>query len=178
KRYGRAGNEALRLPAIAYAPTLVLVMRKGIPATLLIISTWIIGCSKSSDENGIFDRLSYHQPEGYKDSLLVGTLKVFENRDDRKGRRIPLHIAVTPALVRDSLKEPIFIVDGGPGIGVSHQSYFYTEIDTTYRRYHDIVFVDVRGTGKSQPLHCFELQTKASPQEHFDTPYPQEELEA
>jgi pimeloyl-ACP methyl ester carboxylesterase len=137
-----------------------------------------MGCSKSSDENGIFDRLSYYQPEGYKDSLLVGTLKVFENRDDRKGRKIPLHIAVTPALVRDSLKEPIFIIDGGPGIGVSHQSYFYTEIDTAYRRYHDIVFVDVRGTGKSQPLHCFELQTKASPQEHFDNPYPKEELKA
>lgn len=137
-----------------------------------------MGCSKSSDKNGIFDRLSYYQPEGYKDSLLVGTLKVFENRDDRKGRKIPLHIVVTPALVRDNLKEPIFIIDGGPGIGVSHQSYFYTEIDTTYRRYHDIVFVDVRGTGKSQPLHCLELQTKASPQEHFDNPYPKEELKA
>jgi pimeloyl-ACP methyl ester carboxylesterase len=153
-------------------------MRKSIPITLLLISTWIIGCSKLSDESGIFDRLSYYQPEGYKDSLLIGTLEVFENHDDRKGRKIPLHIIVTPALVRDSLKEPIFIIDGGPGIGVSHQSYFYTEIDTIYRRYHDIVFVDVRGTGKSQPLHCFELQTKASPQEHFNNPYPMEELKA
>lgn len=124
----------------------------------------------------IFDRLSFSQPEGFTDSLLVGHLEVYENRDTRVGRKIPLFVAVTPALVRDSLMEPIFIIDGGPGVGVSHQSYFYTEEYTEYRRYHDIVFVDVRGTGRSSPLHCIELQTKSSPQEYFDHPYPESDL--
>ena len=146
---------------------------------ILSITSFIFwSCNPSEERSGIFDRLSFYQPEGFTDSLLVGTFEVFENRETQSGRKIPLSIVVTPALERECLKEPIFILDGGPGIGVSHQAYFYTEIDDRYRRCHDIIFVDVRGTGNSQPLHCIELQTKASPTEHFDHPYQTRELEA
>lgn len=145
---------------------------------IIILATALLGCYNNEEEPNIFHRLSYFQPEGFKDSLLTGTFEVFENRETMKGRKISLFVAVTPALVRDSLKEPIFIIDGGPGVGASHQSYFYTEIDTNYRRYHDIVYVDVRGTGKSNPLHCIDLQTKSSPQEYFNFPYPKEDLKA
>lgn len=137
----------------------------------------LLGCSRSK-QSDIFNRLSYHQPEGYKDSLLIGSFEVFENRDTREGRKISLSVAVTPALIRDSIMEPVFIIDGGPGIGAFHQSYFYTEMDTLYRRYHDIVYVDVRGTGRSNPLHCVEIQTKSTPQEYFSDPYPAEEIAA
>ena len=137
-----------------------------------------MSCSINKKEPKLFKRLSYVQPDGYKDSLLVGTLDVFENRETYVGWKISLHVAVTPARVRDSLMEPIFVIDGGPGIGAFHQSYFYTEMDSTYRRYHDIVYVDVRGTGKSNPLHCLELQTKSTAQEYFSDPYPRVELEA
>jgi pimeloyl-ACP methyl ester carboxylesterase len=68
------------------------------------------------------------------------------------------------------------MIDGGPGVGVSNWIYFYTEEYENYRKYHDIVFIDVRGTGRSQPLHCIELQTKKSPQEHFGETYQLEEL--
>ncbi len=138
----------------------------------------LVSCSESNKDPKLFQRLSYVQPDGYKDSLLMGALDLFENRNTMSGRKISLSVAVTPAHVRDSLKEPIFIIDGGPGIGSLHQSYFYTEMDTIYRRYHDIVYVDVRGTGKSNPLHCLELQTKSNPQEHFLDPYPHDELKA
>ncbi len=147
----------------------------------ILISALLIGgilaCSNEKSEPVIFDQLNYFQPEGFQDSILIGTLEVFENRDKSIGRKIPLFVAVTPALNRDSLKEPIFIVDGGPGVAASNQSYFYTEEDDdTFRKYHDIVYIDVRGTGRSGPLHCVDIQTKASPQEHFQHPYPKEEL--
>ncbi|KAA3625415.1 MAG: alpha/beta fold hydrolase [Flavobacterium sp.] len=135
-------------------------------------------CIKTEQEPKIFDLLSYYQPEGFKDSLLVGTLPVLEDRNAPNGKKINLYVAVTPATKRDSLLEPIFIVDGGPGVAASNQSYFYTEIDQSYRRYHDIVYVDVRGTGRSNPLHCPEIQTKSSPQEYFEHPFPVNELEA
>lgn len=142
----------------------------------LTASLW--ACSTEKRSHDIFDRLTYYQPEDYEDSLLVGTFPVHENRITRKGRKINLYVAVTPALVRDSLKEPIFMIDGGPGVGVSHQSYFYTEEDTNYRRYHDIVYVDARGTGKSSPLNCLAIQSKQSPQEYFADPYRKSELDA
>ncbi len=152
-------------------------MKTSIFWTLVLAASTLVSCSVNKKELKLFERLSYVQPDGYKDSLLVGTLDVFENRETHSGRKISLHVAVTPAHVRDSLLEPIFVIDGGPGIGVFHQSYFYTEMDSSYRRYHDIVYVDVRGTGNSRPLHCLELQTKSTPQEYFMDPYPQQELE-
>lgn len=144
---------------------------------LLILLTYF-SCHKKKQERRIFDHLSYYQPEGFKDSLLVGSLTVFENRDTQEGRKINLNITVTPAIEKDSLMEPIFILDGGPGVAATNQSYFYTEIDQSYRRHHDIVYVDVRGTGKSNPLHCQEIQTRSNPQEYFENPYPIEDIEA
>jgi len=146
----------------------------------ILVSTLLVGgllsCSNKQPEPVIFDKLSYYQPEGFQDSLLTGRLEVFENRDESIGRKIPLFVAVTPALNRDSLKEPILIVDGGPGVAASNQAYFYTEEDDTFRQYHDIVYIDVRGTGRSGALHCIDIQTKVSPQEHFQHPYPKKEL--
>ncbi|MEP2671189.1 MAG: alpha/beta fold hydrolase [Cyclobacteriaceae bacterium] len=153
-------------------------MKKYIIGTYLLLLAICYGCSTGQQEPHLFDQLSYHQPDGFTDSLLVGTLSVYENNEAQTGNKINLFVAVTPALVRDSLMEPIFIIDGGPGVAASNQSYFYTEIDQSYRRYHDIVYVDARGTGRSNPLHCPEIQTKSSPQEYFEHPYPKEELEA
>ncbi len=127
--------------------------------------------------NIIFERLSYHQPQGFTDSILTGTYEVYEDRAAKSGRKIPLHVVVTPATDRENLLPPIFMIDGGPGIGASHWSYFYTELDDTYRRRHDLVYVDVRGTGQSHPLHCLELQTRASIEEQLGAAYPAEDIE-
>ncbi|MEQ9402860.1 MAG: alpha/beta fold hydrolase [Cyclobacteriaceae bacterium] len=142
----------------------------------ILIIAGLLACSKDQSKPLIFEKLTYYQPEGFQDSVLTGVLEVFENRDESKGRKIPLFIAVTPALKRDSLKEPIFIIDGGPGVAVSNQAYFFTEEDDTYRQYHDIVYIDARGTGRSRPLHCIEIQTKRSPAEHFEKGYPEDEV--
>lgn len=143
-------------------------------STLIIAG--LLACGKNESEPLIFDKLTYYQPEGFQDSLLTGVLEVFENREESKGRKIPLFVAVTPALKRDSLREPIFIIDGGPGVAASNQAYFFTEEDDTYRQYHDIVYIDARGTGRSGPLNCIEIQTKRSPAEHFGKRYPKDEL--
>ena len=153
-------------------------MKKLTYWTLALTLSSLVSCSVDNQDTMLYQRLSFVQPDGFKDSILMGTLEVFENRKTMSGRKLSLSLAVTPALVRSRLKEPIFIIDGGPGIGSFHQSYFYTEVDSLYRQYHDIVYVDVRGTGKSNPLHCIELQTKSNPQEHFLNPYPRQELQS
>lgn len=129
----------------------------------------------NTEETSVYSRLSFQQIEGLKDSILIGTYSVYEDRKLKTGRKIPIHIAVSPALNSENTKEPIFIIEGGPGVGAFSNAFFYHN-DTLYRQNHDIVYIDVRGTGKSQPLICPELQTKESPQAYFSDRYPLDEV--
>ena len=85
---------------------------------------------------------------------LCGSHEVFEDRAKRDGRRIRLNVAVLPALSPHPAPDPLFILAGGPGQGaVSTASSLSIALDRV-RRDRDIVFVDQRGTGKSNPLKC------------------------
>lgn len=81
----------------------------------------------------------------------------FETAEDRSvadGKRIRIHVAVLPALRKDALPDPLFIVSGGPGQAASD---FYLTSATAFERIRadrDIVVVDQRGTGKSNRLDC------------------------
>ena len=84
-----------------------------------------------------------------------GTLAVPEDRDDPAGRQIALHIAVVPAVSRNPKPDPLFLLAGGPGQAASEA--YPAIISTAFARIHqdrDIVLVDQRGTGKSNPLQC------------------------
>ena len=87
-----------------------------------------------------------------------GVVEILENYDDPAGRQIALNVVVLPALEGDGVADAQFEIDGGPGLGVSEQTDFYVEIGAAYRRTRDIVFVDMRGTGGSNPLRCPEIE--------------------
>ena len=134
-------------------------------------------CASSiPDEALIFQRLSPHLPADFHHTILVGTYKVFENPTIGKGRTIPLHIEVIPAIHREDLQPPLFLIDGGPGLGVSSWTYFYSEQDSLYHLNRDLVFVDARGTGQSQALHCLKMQTTTRVEELFSTIYTEENI--
>ncbi len=146
---------------------------------IFILPLLIFSCQfrSNQDQINIFERLGSYLPDGYTNELLVGSYKVYEDRETMSGRKIPLHITVTPALDQANKLEPIFFIDGGPGLGVSSWNYFYNEEDTLYRSKHDLVFIDVRGTGRSQALHCLELQTRKGLEEHLGKRYPEEKIQ-
>ena len=81
-----------------------------------------------------------------------GTLQVPEDRSNPSGRQIGLRVAVVPAVAADAKPDPLFALAGGPGDAST--SFFawlpglYTDVHAT----HDIVLVDQRGTGASNPL--------------------------
>ncbi|HSC19166.1 MAG TPA: alpha/beta fold hydrolase [Rhizomicrobium sp.] len=83
-----------------------------------------------------------------------GTFAVFEDRASRSGRKIQIAVAVIPA-TGPKPAEPIFLLEGGPG-----QSATAVAPDILHggpgdlRKTHDIVLVDQRGTGSSNPLQC------------------------
>jgi pimeloyl-ACP methyl ester carboxylesterase len=87
-----------------------------------------------------------------------GTYEVYEDRFTKTGRKISLNIVVIPALAGTPSPDPVFWLEGGPG-GAAAQSAgpvsqrFLGQL----RQDHDLVFVDQRGTGKSNPLKCDDI---------------------
>ena len=85
---------------------------------------------------------------------LCGTLSVYENRQTRTGRRIPLAVVVLPALSDEYRSDPVFFLAGGPGQGAATMAPLIRQVFERVRRHRDIVLVDQRGTGRSHPLNC------------------------
>ena len=103
-----------------------------------------------------------------------GTLEVFENRSTRTGRQIGLHVVVIPAQGTASALDPVFWLEGGPGaaateaMGPVSQRYLQG-----LRADHDLVFVDQRGTGNSNPLKCDDIgETPANLDAYFGKLFP------
>ena len=83
-----------------------------------------------------------------------GVLPVAENPRDPAGRHIGLHVARVPAISRRKQADALFILAGGPGAAASA---FYAMTAGAFARIHrerDIVLIDQRGTGRSNPLDC------------------------
>jgi pimeloyl-ACP methyl ester carboxylesterase len=92
-----------------------------------------------------------------------GSLSIPENRSARNGRTISIHFVVIPA--KDpATKEPIFGIAGGPGQSAidTFQEFFPgPSALAAAHADHDIVLVDQRGTGRSNPLNCNLYPTDA-----------------
>jgi pimeloyl-ACP methyl ester carboxylesterase len=101
------------------------------------------------------------QPCELQDTLRVrsvtaecGTLSVPEDPQAPGGRHIRLHVARVPAINRRKLPDPLFVFAGGPGMAATE---FYASASFAFEWIHrdrDIVLVDQRGTGESNPLTC------------------------
>src|SRR4051794_37588438 len=90
------------------------------------------------------------------EEVLCGKLPVYENRVRRSGRKIQLNVVVLPALEEGQNEAPLFDLQGGPGLAATEQARWYVGELKEYRRHRDVVLVDQRGTGDSNPLHCEE----------------------
>jgi pimeloyl-ACP methyl ester carboxylesterase len=124
------------------------------------------GCGHRQDSS----KLGSCRLPGIGEELLCGKLTVFENRQTRSGRTIDLNIVVLPAFDQKGKTEPLFDLAGGPGIASTSAAIFYATEGKEYRRKHDIVLVDQRGTGKSNPLTAEPV--KKTPQGYLSEMYP------
>ncbi len=81
---------------------------------------------------------------------LCGTLRVYENRDAQRGRKIDIRVAVIKAKSPNPAPDPIFYLAGGPG-GSAVEDGMRQQFSSALSYTHDIVFMDQRGTGESNP---------------------------
>jgi pimeloyl-ACP methyl ester carboxylesterase len=89
------------------------------------------------------------QPGG---DALCATLSVWENRTAKSGRRIDLNIVILRALEKPRARDPLFVLEGGPGAAATRLARVFAR--HPFRRHRDIVMVDQRGSGGSHPLEC------------------------
>lgn len=82
------------------------------------------------------------------------TLTVPEDRANPNGRKIGLHIAVLSARVSRPAADPLFFIAGGPGQAATEAFVEEAPAFDRIRSDRDIVLLDQRGTGESNPLNC------------------------
>jgi pimeloyl-ACP methyl ester carboxylesterase len=111
------------------------------------------------------------KPQGIEGDAKCGTLEVFENRATQKGRKIKLNILVLPATDQQREPDALFYFAGGPGSAAVEDSAGMAQVLASLRRRRDLVFVDQRGTGQSNPLNC-ELFNPADPQSFLGSFFP------
>ena len=89
-----------------------------------------------------------------KHTVRCGTFEVFEDRSRKSGRKIALKIVVFPATGPDKAADPLFYIPGGPGSSATEDAPYVAQQFAKIREHRDLVFVDQRGTGGSNPLNC------------------------
>ena len=92
--------------------------------------------------------------EGVPGLAKCGVLQVYENRTTQKGRMIGLNILVLPATGEKHEPDPFVYFAGGPGSAATEDALGIAPEFAKIREHRDLVFVDQRGTGKSNPLDC------------------------
>ncbi len=109
--------------------------------------------------------------------LLCGSFAVPENYAHPEQRQIELFVMVAPAIDSSRGLPPMYVLEGGPGGAASNFGEFAVTDGAMYREGRDVVMMDLRGAGRSEPLHCLALDHKA-PQAVLGEMYPASEVEA
>jgi pimeloyl-ACP methyl ester carboxylesterase len=91
---------------------------------------------------------------GKTETALCGKHEVFEDRERKTGRKIALKIVVYPATGGAKEADPFLYIPGGPGSSATEDAPYFVKDFAKIRERRDLVFIDQRGTGGSNPLVC------------------------
>lgn len=105
--------------------------------------------------------------DGLEGAARCGIVSVPEDRGRPEGRWIDLNVIVLPALPGPPAA-PQFDLEGGPGLPATIGYRFYLTDGAAYRRGRDIVLIDQRGAGASNPLRCTNLESPDRPAPLYD----------
>src|SRR6185369_5565354 len=123
---------------------------------LLILATIIsLQCASTVRQN-LNKRLVLNDctVEGVQGPAKCGTLEVYENRATKQGRMIGINLVVLPATGDKREPDPLVYFAGGPGSAATEDAPGIANLFKKVREHRDLLFVDQRGTGKSNPLNC------------------------
>ena len=91
---------------------------------------------------------------GIRHEVLCGQVRRALDPARPDGPQIDVHYVVVPAMARRKLADPLFLLAGGPGQSAIGVAPAMLGLFGRLNNRRDIVFVDLRGTGRSAPLDC------------------------
>ena len=109
-------------------------------------------------------------PSG-NDAARCGTISLPENRAVPNGRVVHLDVVELPALDSAS-DEPILFLHGGPGLAATQADSYVEWALGGLRHTHDLVMVDMRGTGGADRLTCDLYNEHGRIQPYLDPMFP------
>lgn len=89
-----------------------------------------------------------------------GTFMIPENPENPDGRQISLNVARVPASGRNAAPDPLLLLAGGPGQAATEAWLIVAGALKDVNEERDILLIDQRGTGKSNPLDCPEIEVR------------------
>src|ERR1700741_1834346 len=129
-------------------------MRRTLLFSLLTLNFALGSACTQTQATHAIDKLAPCKGHDAPIDAYCGTLKVYENRDTKQGRQIDLNIVVLPALRPDPQPDPLVFLVGGPAQGAAKLAKGPRKGVRQFLTDREIVLVDQRGTGKSNPLDC------------------------
>jgi pimeloyl-ACP methyl ester carboxylesterase len=129
-------------------------MRLLIIAPLLAVLLALAGCRPAPQSRA--EVLTPCRMPGVEREIQCGRITVPEDPDAPAGATIEVHYAVVPAVARNTQPDPVFVLAGGPGQAAGRVIGLTLPIFAELNARRDIVFVDQRGTGRSNALECPE----------------------
>lgn len=110
------------------------------------------------------DKLTPCRVPHVEEEVLCGRHEVYENRAAGKGRKIALNVVVLPAKTPDAAADPLVFLAGGGVAPATRYASFLNGAFPDLRRHRDILLVDQRGSGGSNPLDCDLSTDPADPE--------------
>jgi pimeloyl-ACP methyl ester carboxylesterase len=136
----------------------------------VLAAAMMLSACSGLTESAAIDRLKPCKASEGPTDAYCGTLDVWEDRQAKTGRKIALKIVILPAMKQQFAPDPLFFLAGGPGQGAAQLAGQLRDPYRTIQADRDIVLVDQRGTGKSNPLDC-KAATEERDDEDQDDPY-------
>jgi pimeloyl-ACP methyl ester carboxylesterase len=91
---------------------------------------------------------------GFAGQARCGAVQVWENREAKKGRQIGISFSLIPATGAPKTKQALIFFSGGPGEASTESAAGIAAQLARIRDERDLLFVDLRGTGRSNKLPC------------------------
>lgn len=126
--------------------------------------------------------MAQHAPTGFetcdgvREAASCGFLSVPEDHDDPDGRSIELNVTILHG-TSPTAGRPIYFLAGGPGQSVHDTAPLIAQRFGTRLAERDLVLIDQRGTGDSNPLSC-ATGAADDPARLFGPHYTEDELAA
>src|SRR4026208_198205 len=95
---------------------------------------------------------------GLSGEVLCGSVRVPEDPVKPAGRQIDIAVVIARAIGPGREPDPFVLLAGGPGQAGTEMGPFASEAFGAVRQQRDLVLIDARGTGRSNPLRCALLR--------------------